>query len=218
MRSIAQTNQRQSLSIAVSFPPHTLQVNLPGDFSPAFGLYSKISQNNKHSHDQNRDFFIFRHSFAKSGIIPQIGRQIQAQARFFSQIPPCYSSTLPLFCRFKPHRSPKRPFQVQTAIRIRLCLNRAGNRLKMPPSPKIHALIPSQSIKTAAKRTKSKKYSRRNDRIPIVLRPSRRPAKSASGPLGRPEQVLISIVKRNKYVLYRKLLTFGGCGGQSGET
>ena len=196
MRSIAQTNQRQSLSIAVSFPPHTLQVNLSRDFSPAFGLYSKISQNNKHSHDQNRDFFIFRHFPTKSSIIPQIGRQIQAQARFFSQIPPISPSTPPLFCCFKSHRSPKRPLQVQTAIRIRLCLNRAGNRLKMPPRPKIHALIPSRSIKTATERTKGKKYGRQNDRISIILRPSRRPAKSASNPLGRPKQVLISIVKK----------------------
>lgn len=128
------------------------------------GNYYKIGRPNLPS----RRFFFVGHFPIYSPPVPY----------FSTKIP----SAPPLFCRFKPRRSPKRPFQVQTAIRIRLCLNRAGNRLKMPPSHKIHAPIPSQnypsrSIKTAAKHTKSKKHGRQNDRIPKSLLV--KPAKSA---------------------------------------
>lgn len=88
------------------------------------GNYYKIGRPNLPS----RRFFFVGHLPVYSSPVP-----------YFSTKAP---STPPLFCRFKPHRSPKQPFQGQTAIRIRLYLNHAENRLKMPPRPKIHALIP----------------------------------------------------------------------------
>ncbi len=75
-----QTNQRQSLSIAVLLPtPHRQMLISLGTFRPCPALYSKSFQNNKHSHDQKTHFSQTTQKSQKSGIISQISQNLQAQ-------------------------------------------------------------------------------------------------------------------------------------------